>query len=384
MSIINGFVPLPNWFIAGAINSNLTNREYKLYFTIGVEIFRFPETREGLSKELSCRFLQSLTGFHFSHIAKILKKFSKMGLITVKKSFVKGQGSIITLVAPIATIEGENELTAVASVATEKSKKVALTATKGVAPIATNPINLSIKKDLQKDDPDSFLKIEQTIEEKPMENSPNSLPDIQSLYTRSKQSNSNNSTINLPSPAGLASSNTGNSDFTSLGSVLTAPSVVNNPAIISDKAISLGKSILLKKGFSSSEVQLITDRITASMTDKDIKSKDKYFIAACNKETRKVNSPASSVHRSTCAALPVQKITSPVIEEKQDPPAVEVIERIKTMAPAELYQVIMTVDGDEKTQKALRFFSSDIVKKEILASHYVAAFKKEFPEIKIC
>ncbi len=44
----------------------------------------------------------------------------------------------------------------------------------------------------------------------------------------------------------------------------------------------------------------------------------------------------------------------------------------------------MTVDSDEKTQKALRFFSSDIVKKEILASHYLAAFKKEFPEIKIC
>ncbi len=312
-----------------------------------------------------------------------------MGLITVKKSFVKGQGSIITLVAPIATIEGENELTAVASVATENSKEVASIATIGVASIATNPINLSIKEDLQENDLNSLLKIDQAIEEKPMEKSLDSSPDILSLYTSSKKSNSNNSVINLPSLAGLASSASGKSEFSPLGDVLAAPSVVTDPAILSKKVISLGRSILLKKGFSSSEVQLITDRITASMTGKDIKSKDKYFLAACNKEVRKGSSLAGSVHKSTGGALVVRDLqvkakAAAAVEEKQAPPAVEVIERIKTIAPTELFEVIMTVDSDEKTQKALRFFSSDIVKKEILASHYLAAFKKEFPEIKIC
>jgi intergrase/recombinase len=124
------------------------------------------------------------------------------------------------------------------------------------------------------------------------------------------------------------------------------------------------------------------------MTGKDIKSKDKYFLAACNKEVRKGSSLAGSTvkttaHNTTAKTIEV-KVKAAAVEEKQAPPAVEVIERIKTIAPTELFEVIMTVDSDEKTQKALRFFSSDIVKKEILASHYLAAFKKEFPEIKIC
>jgi hypothetical protein len=303
-----------------------------------------------------------------------------MGIIAVQKSFIKGLSSIVTVISFDKLGAG---------IATDNKKLVAKKATevkKSGAKKATYPINLNSKEDLQEDDPDSLLKIDQAIEKKPMKNSLNSLPDILSLYTSSKESNSNNSVINVL-PAGPTA--TGNNKFTALGNILAAASVVTAPAVLSKKAISLGRSILLKKGFSSSEVQLITDRITASMTGKDIKSKDKYFLAACNKEVRKGSSLAGSVHKSTGGALVVRDLqvkakAAAAVEEKQAPPAVEVIERIKTIAPTELFEVIMTVDSDEKTQKALRFFSSDIVKKEILASHYLAAFKKEFPEIKIC
>jgi len=51
MSIINGFIPLPNWYITREFTLKLTHRERVLYFTIGVEVFRFPESRETMSRK---------------------------------------------------------------------------------------------------------------------------------------------------------------------------------------------------------------------------------------------------------------------------------------------------------------------------------------------
>lgn len=100
-----GFCPLPNWFLSQAYSLDFTNREFKIYLTIGKEIFQFSESRETLSKELATRYLQGITGINYSHIAKILNKFERMGLIKIQKSFTKGEGSIISIVAPIATEE---------------------------------------------------------------------------------------------------------------------------------------------------------------------------------------------------------------------------------------------------------------------------------------
>ncbi len=390
MSITNGFTPLPNWFIAGASVSNFTNREFKLYYTIGVEIFRFPESREVMSKELSNRFLQSLTGINHSNISRILRKFEKRGLIKIVKSHVKGQGSIIFLLSPGASVTPENKNTAVTI--TPQNLKSGVT-------ITQNPITQNLKKDLKKDDSDSSLNIEQAIEEKPMENSLNSSPDTKSFLTSSEDSNSEKPVINSLCPPAPTS----NVGFTALGSVLPAVPIPDthktcssskdvdksyspvkdtyNVLTLSDKAISTGKTLLLEKGFSSSEIQNITGRITASMTDKDIKSKDKYFIACCSKETRKGNSPASSVHKSTSAILPVQKknsFTETVNkweeEKKKDSPE-ETIKKLMKLSPDDLYRVILDVDSSP----AGKFVSLP----EIKASLYVAEFKKRYPEVKV-
>ncbi|MEQ8192772.1 MAG: hypothetical protein ABRQ39_32720 [Candidatus Eremiobacterota bacterium] len=376
MSILNGFIPLPNWYITRGFTLKLTHRERVLYFTIGVEVFRFPESRETMSKEMTTRGLQAITGINHSHIAKILNKFQRMGLIAFQKSFTKGISSTVAILAPDFNKTG-NEI------ATGDEKLGYET--------ATNLINLSIKEDLKKDDIDSSLNIKQSIEEKPMENPLNCISNMCSVLISSKESNLNNHVINLLSPAGLVPSNAGNKEFSPLGSILSAVPIpdtnktcsslkdVDNIRSLSEKAISTGKILLLQKGFSSSEIQNITDRITASMIGKDIKSKDKYFIACCNKETRKGSSPASSVHKSTSAALPVQKKTSFIEtvnkweeENKKDSP-VNILKKLMELSPDDLYRVILDVD----TSPAGKFVSLP----EIKASLYIGEFKKRYPDI---
>jgi very-short-patch-repair endonuclease len=112
MSFNSGFIPIPNWFINKTKDLTLTNREFKVYFFIGIEIFRFPETRETLSKELSCRYLELPTKIKYTHIAEILRKLSSLNLIKIKKSYTTGKGSIITLVSPDDDCESyiENKL----------------------------------------------------------------------------------------------------------------------------------------------------------------------------------------------------------------------------------------------------------------------------------
>ena len=149
MSIINGFIPLPNWYITRGFTLKLTHRERVLYFTIGVEIFRFPESRETMSKEMTTRGLQAITGINHSHVAKILNKFQRMGLIAFQKSFTKGISSTVAILVPDFNKTG-NEIAT-------RDKKLGYE-------IATSPINLSIKEDLKKDDSDSSLNIEQAIE----------------------------------------------------------------------------------------------------------------------------------------------------------------------------------------------------------------------------
>lgn len=54
MSIINGFIPLPNWYITGGFTLKLTHRERVLYFTIGV-LRRSPAVNKAL-RGILCSF----------------------------------------------------------------------------------------------------------------------------------------------------------------------------------------------------------------------------------------------------------------------------------------------------------------------------------------
>ena len=149
MSINKGFIQLPNSFMSKAQEEDLTHREFRLYLTIGAEIYRFPETRLTLSKELSSRFLQGLTGIHHSHVTRILKKFEKRGLIRIVKSHMRGQGSLIFLILPDNSIG--------ATIAPGHGAPVACESKKSGATIAPNPINQFKKDHQESEDSDSSL-----------------------------------------------------------------------------------------------------------------------------------------------------------------------------------------------------------------------------------
>ena len=375
MSIINGFIPLPNWYITRGFTLKLTHRERVLYFTIGVEIFRFPESRETMSKEMTTRGLQAITGINHSHIARILNKFQRMGIIAVQKSFIKGLSSIVTVISL-------DKLGA--KIATDNKKLVAEKATevkKSGAKIATYPKNLNSKKDLKKGDPDSSLNLTQAIEENPQETSLDSLPDTKSFFTSSKESNSNNSVVNLPCPPALTS----NVGFSSLGSVLPDVTKIKSPAP-SDKAIIEGKAILQEKGFTAPQIQAITQRITDSIRKHTPKRPDSYFLTAVKNEkikTASTGSPAPSSRQippAPGAMVQVQKnsFTETINrweEEKNKDSPEETIKKLMELSPDDLYRVILDVDSSP----AGKFVSLPKIK----ASLYIAEFKKRYPDVKV-
>ena len=375
MSIINGFIPLPNWYITRGFTLKLTHRERVLYFTIGVEIFRFPESRETMSKEMTTRGLQAITGINHSHIARILNKFQRMGIIAVQKSFIKGLSSIVTVIS-LDKLGAE--------IATDNKKLVAKKATevkKSGAKKATYPKNLNLKKDLQENDPDSSLNLTQAIEEKPMENSLDSLPDIQTSYISSELSNSEKPVINSL----CSSAPTSNVGFSSLASVLPGVTKIQAPTP-SDKAIIEGKAILQEKGFTAPQVQAITQRITDSIRKHTPKRPDSYFLTAIKNEKIKTvptgsSAPASQqIPPGTGAMVQVQKnsFTETVNrwqeEKKKDSPE-ETIKKLMNVSPDELYRVILDVDNSP----AGKFVSLP----EIKASLYIAEFKKRYPDVKV-
>jgi len=386
MSIINGFIPLPNWYITRGFTLKLTHRERVLYFTIGVEIFRFPESRETMSKEMTTRGLQAITGINHSHVAKILNKFQRMGIIAVQKSFIKGLSSIVTVISL-------DKLGA--KIATDNKKLVAEKATevkKSGAKKATYPKNLISKKDLKKDDSDSLLKItqeEKILQENSQEPSLDSLSDTKSFLISSEISNSNNFAINLLCPP--AAGATGKGEFSSLGSVLPAVMTAPSPGPIvqaldtskvtapSDNALTEGKKLLQEKGFTASQIQAITQRITDSMKRHTPKRPDLYFLTAVKNEKIKTTFTGSPA-LATGAMVQVQKnsFTETVNrweeEKKKDSPE-ETIKKLMALMPDELYRVILDVDKSP----AGKFISLP----EIKASLYIAEFKKRFPEVTI-
>jgi hypothetical protein len=161
---------------------------------------------------------------------------------------------------------------------------------------------------------------------------------------------------------------------------IAAPSMSITPSVIEE-----GKKVLTSKGFGPDEVKNIVSRMTGSMAGKGINNLNGYFLSACNKEVKKSSNSAGSVHKSTGATLQVKKEVNAnsalTKKEEVKQAAAELLNKIRSLAPDKIDEIIMDVNNNPNVKKALTFFESDIIKKEILASHYVCAFEKRYPEI---
>ena len=63
----------------------LTGSQFKILSVIISEIVEWPEYRETITKELSCRYLSEILKIHYSHIAKAIKKLEDLQFIKVLK-----------------------------------------------------------------------------------------------------------------------------------------------------------------------------------------------------------------------------------------------------------------------------------------------------------
>lgn len=438
MERLKNFIPMPTEFMEKAIACNLSKPELRVLHAISYEILRWHNCRRTMSKKISHSFIAEKLKMHPGNVTRTINKLEKKEFIIIVEKGTGSAPSIIKLNCSIvqSTVPADSVTDTVQGTAVEEVATVQGTLQNHVSPVQStvqNPpdqINISIKKD-QISENDSFNidkedkgKIIAIIEEngkkiiirekKPSLNSIDKSQDKQSV-------------INLLCPGGEANTD----ELSSIGSVIGSALAISIPdgptpmieernispllqiasINVTDKTLSAGKEVLKSKNYSLQEIQSITQRIFESMKkQKKINNEDRYFLKAVYNEkakgeraegTKHCKAPASSdihvnipgeahishdttAHNSTCTFLQVKaKVKPPVTEEKQAPPAAEVIEKIKTFAPTELYQVIMSVDSDPKVIRSMQFFSSDIVKKEVLASHYVTEFKKRYPDIKI-
>jgi hypothetical protein len=347
--ITKGYTPVPNSFSATVNTLDITNREKFLIKVIGEEVYRFPEGRESLSEELSSRFLERITGIKRNHISVMLNKFQDRGYIRYIKSHVKGKGSLIVLT--LGTVSGhDNSELGTVSVPNQKI--------------------LFKKKDLDPKDSSLNIPEEEIPEEK--------------ISTKEKPIE-NSSLVSLPVTESSCVEESNSNDLVQLHSA--------GELTPSEKALNIGKSILKKKNFSQEEATVIIDRIIAIMEGKEIHNRDRYFIASCNREERKTtvkttanaihNTTNTTIHNTTTRTITVREKTAPTAPPvEQATSAVELLERIQRIAPAQLYEVIMTVDNDRKIQRGLSFLPGEL-KKEALAGLYISEFKKRFPEVKL-
>lgn len=368
MSINYQFSPVVFSF-KNRMRAELKGNQYKIMDTIADEVFLFEDTRLTLTKELSTRYIASKTGICQPNVARAINRLEKKDFIRSIKSHVKGEGSLITIILDSISISNKGTLD-IKNISDNK---------KSDSTLLSNQENLSRKKDLKKDNPNSSLNIKQAIEKKPQEPSLDSLLDTKSFLTSSKENNSNNSVVNLPCPPAP----TNNVGFSSLASVLPGVTKIQAP---SDKAIIEGKAILQEKGFTAPQIQAITQRITDSIRKHTPKRPDSYFLTAIKNEKIKPASigstaPASrQIPPAPGAMVQVQKnsFTETVNrweeEKKKDSPE-ETIKKLMELSPDDLYRVILDVDSSP----AGKFVSLPKIK----ASLYIAEFKKRYPDVKV-
>ena len=140
-----------------------------ILFAIVREIMKYPETRETMTKELSCRYIGNKLGMDFSSVAKGIKKLVKKNFIEIIQVGKDKTGSLIRLLLNLPGEEEKKKVTEqdkgqVENNSTKENKKVEKKSTQNnfsVDNFSTNQINLNKKID-QKKNEDSFIS-EKTI-----------------------------------------------------------------------------------------------------------------------------------------------------------------------------------------------------------------------------
>ena len=140
-----------------------------ILFAIVREIMKYPETRETMTKELSCRYIGNKLGMDFSSVAKGIKKLVKKNFIEIIQVGKDKTGSLIRLLLNLPGEEEKKKVTEqdkgqVENNSTNENKKVEKKSTQNnfsVDNFSTNQINLNKKID-QKKNEDSFIS-EKTI-----------------------------------------------------------------------------------------------------------------------------------------------------------------------------------------------------------------------------
>ncbi|MEQ8191757.1 MAG: hypothetical protein ABRQ39_27580 [Candidatus Eremiobacterota bacterium] len=366
------FIPVPRDLKKGI--RSLKGNFYRVMDLIIDEIFAFKDTREKLTKEFAYRYVAKKLEINFGNVGRIFRQLQERGFIEILKIGKNKTGSLIRLIFGCTS-----------TTKASPSSCTGTTETNNFSCTGTTIKELKSKeKDHQEKISDSSLNSpeeENQLEENTIKSSPNSESIIEESQEFSKESNSNNPVNNLLATGQVS---TGKSDFTSLGSVLnnSTPAPQVNSDLLSEKTITEGKDLLLKKGFSAEEVTTIINRITLAMKEKNIKNREKYFLTSCNKEVRKINNPAGSIHKVTCAALPEKKnnnfnntVKKWEEEKKNDINPEVIIKKLMTLRPDDLYRVILDVDNSPSG----KFISLP----EIKASLYIAEFKKRFPEVTV-
>jgi len=403
------FSPVP-LDLKTAMRRIFKGNQYKVIDAIADETYLYPDTRLTLTKELASRYLANKTGIAQPHVVAALNKLEKKDCISMVKSHVKGEGSIISLRINVILSLSESDTKNVSN--KSKTKNVSdfkQSDTENVSNQAkldtdsvSNQKSISKKDHQESDQTDSTINIDQKGEKQPERNNIKTPFNCSSLVKdrliNSKKSNSYKPAVNLLCPA----SETGNSDFSTLGSVLANVIPNNTPTfpekssstpitVISIPVINKGKEILQSKGFNASNIQAITERIINGIKKNSPEKPVPYFIAACNNE--KIKTTSKFVTSSIGTHIP--SLVRPVIaqgaaapqvkikkqeEIKQEIPEV-ILSRIQISKPDEMWQVISDVNNDAKVQKSLTFFESDEMKKHVLINHYITEFKKRYPEL---
>jgi len=140
-----------------------------ILFAIVREIMKYPETRETMTKELSCRYIGNKLGMDFSSVAKGIKKLVKKNFIEIIQVGKDKTGSLIRLLLNLPGEEEKKKVTEqdkgqVENNSTKENKKVEKKSTQNnfsVDNFSTNQINLNKKIDQEKTE-DSFIS-EKTI-----------------------------------------------------------------------------------------------------------------------------------------------------------------------------------------------------------------------------
>jgi len=412
------FSPVP-LNLKTAMRRIFKGNQYKVLDAIADETYLYSDTRLTLTKELASRYLADKTGIAQPHVVTALNKLEKKNCISIVKSHVKGEGSIISLKINVILSLGESDTKRVSH--KSKTKNVShfkQSDTENVSNQAkldtdsvSNQESIS-KKDHQESDPtDSTINIDQKEKIQPEKNNIETSFNCNSLVKtkviNSKESNSNTPDINLLCPAGTADKG----EFSALGNILsdikpasttiaTSPDPVENTQetsgfSISPDVIAEGYKVLSSKGFSKEQIQTVTQTITDRIRKYNPIRPDRYFLTSVNNEKIKNVSPFNQTAPNAfnnsvtvqCAAPSVEKTRKYVNEfwkeEKDSITTEEILTTLTKTCPDKLYAVVTNVNNDKKIQKGLSFMMEGEAKKIALENIILTEFKKAYPEIVI-